>query len=99
MAICPRPRKGQSFETLGFAELLKEPERSEGVSKDVMMASIQLSARKFDALPRVALSRLRSGAGLDRAHRHPLVCARLYRRHPARLALRPRADPRRGIVG
>ena len=35
----------------------------------------------------------------DRAVRDPLVCAGLYRRHPARLALCARADPQRAPVG
>ena len=46
-----------------------------------------------------AISRLRSGADHDRAVPDPLVCAGLYRRHPARLALCARADPQRAPVG
>src|SRR6476620_6343103 len=40
-----------------------------------------------NAPPVPAVSRLRSGADLARPVPDPLVCARLYRRHPARLVL------------
>src|ERR1043165_6197211 len=46
-----------------------------------------------------AVSQLRSGADPDRAARDPLVRARLYRRHPGRLALRTRADQGTAPVG
>src|SRR5581483_5283730 len=48
---------------------------------------------------RPAISRFRPRDRFLRAFRHPLVCAGLYRRHPARLALRTGADPLRGLLG
>ena len=48
---------------------------------------------------RPPLPRIRPGADQDRAARRALVCARLYRRHPARLDLCPRDHPGRAAVG
>ena len=48
---------------------------------------------------RPALPKLRPGADPARAVRDPLVRARLYCRHPARLALRPRDHPHGQILG
>ena len=41
----------------------------------------------------------RSGAGVDRTVRDPLVCPRLHLRHLAGLALCPRHDPQRAALG
>src|SRR5882757_6295925 len=69
----------------------------------VLLAASPLKTAKALAIPYasplLAISRLRSGAGLDRAVPDPLVCAGLYRRHPARLALCAGADPQRAPVG
>jgi carboxymethylenebutenolidase len=51
-----------------------------------------LSAIGFEALPPHRLSGIQSDRDLDRPDRDPLVCARLYRRHRARVDLRPRTD-------
>ncbi len=57
------------------------------------------AAARCHAVPGHPIPRFSAGADLGRAVCHPLVRARLYLRHPARLALCPHSHPARSTVG